>query len=204
MTGYAPYSEPNDRLGSANRYLIWRYDLQTGLYEQLTYGHNNTFINDVSADSRYLLFSTNEQDYTSLPHSSNSMYKLDLQSMAVDTLWERAKYINGATFLTTDAVDGIRSARNSFDNIGLNIKEGQISNTYDGQLFLYDPATRKAKALTKDFNPNVTSAQWNKFDGQIYMLTEDQDYQRVHTSAIRPTGKSAASTCRKTSFTITR
>ena len=58
--------EPNDRLpGFRNRYLIWRYDLQTGLYEQLTYGHNNTFINDVSADSRYLLFSTNEQDYTS-------------------------------------------------------------------------------------------------------------------------------------------
>ena len=57
----------------------------------------------------------------------------------------------------------------------------RISNTYDGQLFLYDPATRKAKALTKDFNPNVTSAQWNKFDGQIYMLTEDQDYQRVYT-----------------------
>lgn len=62
--------EPNDRLpGFRNRYFIWRYDLQTGLYEQLTYGHNNTFINDVSADSRYLLFSTSEQDYTSLPHS---------------------------------------------------------------------------------------------------------------------------------------
>ena len=37
--------EPNDRLpGFRNRYFIWRYDLQTGLYEQLTYGHNNTFI----------------------------------------------------------------------------------------------------------------------------------------------------------------
>ena len=174
--------EPNDRLpGFRNRYLIWRYDLQTGLYEQLTYGHNNTFINDVSADSRYLLFSTNEQDYTSLPHSSNSMYKLDLQSMAVDTLWERAKYINGATFSPDGKQLMVFGSGNAFDNIGLNIKEGQISNTYDGQLFLYDPATRKAKALTKDFNPNVTSAQWSKFDGQIYMLTEDQDYQRIYT-----------------------
>ena len=174
--------EPNDRLpGFRNRYFIWRYDLQTGLYEQLTYGHNNTFINDVSADSRYLLFSTSEQDYTSLPHSSNSMYKLDLQSMAVDTLWERAKYINGATFSPDGKQLMVFGSGNAFDNIGLNIKEGQISNTYDGQLFLYDPATRKAKALTKDFNPNVTSAQWNKFDGQIYMLTEDQDYQRVYT-----------------------
>ena len=117
--------EPNDRLpGFRNRYLIWRYDLQTGLYEQLTYGHNNTFINDVSADSRYLLFSTNEQDYTSLPHSSNSMYKLDLQSMAVDTLWERAKYINGATFSPDGKRLMVFGSGNAFDNIGLNIKEG--------------------------------------------------------------------------------
>ena len=109
------------------------------------------------------------------------MYKLDLQSMAVDTLWERAKYINGATFSPDGKRLMVFGSGNAFDNIGLNIKKGQISNTYDGQLFLYDPATRKAKALTKDFNPNVTSAQWNKFDGQIYMLTEDQDYQRVYT-----------------------
>ena len=113
--------EPNDRLpGFRNRYLIWRYDLQTGLYEQLTYGHNNTFINDVSADSRYLLFSTNEQDYTSLPHSSNSMYKLDLQSMAVDTLWERAKYINGATFSPDGKRLMVFGSGNAFDNIVLN------------------------------------------------------------------------------------
>ena len=101
--------------------------------------------------------------------------------MAVDTLWERAKYINGATFSPDGKQLMVFGSGNAFDNIGLNIKEGQISNTYDGQLFLYDPATRKAKALTKDFNPNVTSAQWSKFDGQIYMLTEDQDYQRIYT-----------------------
>ncbi len=174
--------EPNDRLpGFRDRYFIWRYDIQSGLYEQLTYGHNNTFIHDVSADSRYLLFSTSEQDYTSLPHSANSMYKLDLQTMAIDTLWERAKYINGANFSPDGKQLMVFGSGNAFDNIGLNIKEGQISNTYDGQLFLYDPATRKAKALTKDFNPNVTNAEWSKFDGQIYMLTEDQDYQRVYT-----------------------
>ena len=95
--------EPNDRLpGFRNRYFIWRYDLQSGLYEQLTFGHNSTYINDVSPDSRYLLFSTSETDYTSLPHSSNSLYKLDLQTMAVDTLWEHAKYVNGGTSLPTE------------------------------------------------------------------------------------------------------
>lgn len=174
--------EPNDRLpGFRNRYFIWRYDLQSGLYEQLTFGHNSTYINDVSPDSRYLLFSTSEQDYTSLPFSSNSLYKLDLQTMAVDTIWEKAKYVNGGSFSPDGKQLLVSGSGNAFGGIGLNIKEGQISNTYDGQLFLYDPATRKATALTKDFDPNVTSAVWNKYDGQIYMLTEDQDYLRIYT-----------------------
>lgn len=174
--------EPDDRIpGFRNRSFIWRYDLQNGLYEQLTFGHNSTYINDVSADSRYLLFSTSEQVYTSLPHSRNSLYKLDLITMAVDTIWEKAKYVNGGTFSPDGKQLLVTGSGDAFDGIGLNIKEGQISNTYDGQLFLYDPATKKAKALTKDFNPNVTGAVWNKYDGQIYMLTEDQDYQRVYT-----------------------
>lgn len=174
--------EPNDRLpGFRDRYFIWRYDLQTGLYEQLTFGHNSTYINDVSPDSRYLLFSTSQMDYTSLPHSSNSLYKLDLHTMAVDTLWENTKYVNGGSFSPDGKQLLVSGSGNAFDGIGLNIKEGQISNTYDGQLFLYDPATKKAKALTKDFNPNVSGAVWNKYDGQIYMLTEDQDYQRIYT-----------------------
>lgn len=174
--------EPNDRLpGFRDRYFIWRYDLQTGLYEQLTYGHNNTFINDISPDSRYLLFSTYDQDYTSLPHSRNSLYRLDLETMAIDTLWEKAKFVNNATYSPDGKQLLVSGSAEAFDGIGLNIKEGQISNSYDGQLFLYDPVTKQAKALTKNFNPSVNGAVWNKADGQIYMMTEDQDYKRIYT-----------------------
>lgn len=172
--------EPNDRLpGFRNRYFIWRYDLRNGLYEQLTFGHNSTYINDVSADSRYLLFSTSEQDYTRLPHSRNTLYKLDLQTMAVDTIWKSNPFVNGATFSPDGKQLLVTGSGEAFNGIGLNIKEGQLSNTYDGQLYLYNLASAKATALTKDFNPNVSGAVWNKFDGQIYMLTEDQDYQRI-------------------------
>lgn len=174
--------EPNDRWpGFRNRYFIWRYDLKNGLYEQLTYGHNNTYINDVSADSRYLLFSTSEQVYTSLPHSRNSLYKLDLLTMAIDTIWEGAKYVNGGSFSPDGKKLLVSGSGDAFDGIGLNIKEGQISNTYDGQLFIYDLASKKATALTKDFDPSVNGAVWNKYDGQIYMSTEDQDYKRIYT-----------------------
>lgn len=173
---------PNDRIpGYRNRSFIWRYDLSSGLFEQLTYGHNSTRLNDVSFDSRYLLFSTSEQVYTSLPHGRNSLYKLDLQTLEVDTLWEGKKYVSGAAFSPDAKQLMVFGSGNAFDNIGLNILDGQISNTYDNQLFLYDLTTRKAKALTKDFDPSVTGAVWSKNDKHIYILGEDKDYQRLFT-----------------------
>lgn len=173
--------EPNDRLpGFRDRSFIWRYSLRSGLYEQLTFGHNSTYINDISGDSRYLLFSTSERVYTSLPHSRNSLYRLDLQTLAVDTLWEKAPFVNQASFSPDSKQLLVSGAGAAFDNIGLNIREGQLCNTYDGRLYLYDPATKKATALMKDFDPNTIRAEWSRFDKQIYILTEDRDYQNLY------------------------
>lgn len=172
--------EPSDRLpGWRNRTFIHRYVLATGLFEQLTYGHNSTYINDVSADSRYLLFSTSESVLTSLPFSRNSLYKLDLQTITVDTLWEKAPYISQATFSPDGKQLLVAGSGDAFEGIGRNVKEGQISNSFDGQLFVYDLAGKKVKPLTKEFNPNVMGGVWNQYDKQIYFLAEDEDYQRV-------------------------
>lgn len=172
--------EPRDRLpGFRDRSFIWRYDLHTGLYEQLTFGYQSTYINDISADSRYLLFSVNDNVYTSLPHGRNSLYRMDLQTMAIDTIWEKKPYVNQAAFSPDGKQLLVAGSSDAFEGIGLNIKEGQLSNDYDGQLFLYNLANHKATPLTKDFNPNVIDAVWNRYDGQIYIQAEDQDYQRL-------------------------
>ncbi|MDL2256293.1 S9 family peptidase, partial [Parabacteroides sp. OttesenSCG-928-K15] len=172
---------PNDRVpGYRNRSFIWRYDLQSGLFRQLTYGHNTTRLNDVSADSRYLLFSTSDMVYTSLPHGRNSLYKLDMHTMEVDTIWEGEKYISSAAFSPDMKQLMVFGSGNAFGDIGLKIKEGQLSNTYDVQLFTYDLATRQAKALTKEFDPSVSNAVWHKRDNQIYIQAVNKDYQSLY------------------------
>ena len=173
--------DPKDRLpGYRDRSFIWRYDLKSGIYEQLTYGHRSTFLNDVSADGRYLLFSTSQDDYTNLSFSTSNMYKLDLQTLAVDTLWEKENEVNVASFSPDGKQLLVAGGGDAFKGVGLNIKKGQMSNAFDGQLFLYDLASRKASPLTKHFNPNVTSATWNRYDGQIYLVCEDEDYNRMY------------------------
>ncbi len=170
--------EPSDRLpGFRTRSLIWKLDLKTGLFEQLTYGYTNTYINDVSADSRYLLFTTSERVYTSRPHSRNSLYQMDLKTFEIDTIWESRPFVNRAVYSPDGKTLLVSGSADAFNGAGLNINEGQISNTYDGQLFLYDPATGKVTALTRDFDPSVGGAIWNKYDGMIYLTAEDKDYQ---------------------------
>jgi len=172
--------EPNDRLpGFRKRSLIWRYDLATGLYEQLTYGYHTTYINDVSQDSRFLLFSTTETVYTSRPHGRSSLYMLNLLTMEVDTVWEKAPYIGRTAFSPDGKQLMVLGAAEAFGGIGVNIAEDQISNSYDGQLFIYDLATKTAKPVSREFDPSVTGAAWNKYDKQIYLLAEDQDRQQI-------------------------
>ena len=172
--------EPNDRIaGFRNRYLIWRYDLKNSLYQQLTFGHHSTYIQDISSDGRYLLFGTSESDYTSVPFNHSSLYRLDLQTLGTETIWSEKRHVNRSLFSPNGKQLLVFGSGEAFDNIGLNIRKGQQSNHYDGQLFIYDIETKKAKALTKNFNPSVSTAVWNKADGKIYMSAEDEDRVRI-------------------------
>ncbi len=173
-------TEPGDRLPDfRKRSFIWRYTLATGLFEQLTFGHNSTLINDVSNDSRYLLFTTSKRVYTELPHFRSSIYKLDLHTLNVDTLWEDATYVSRAAFSPDGKELLIAGSGGAFDGIGLSIPGNQVPNSYNGELFTYNLQTHKIRSLTKDFNPSVVNAVWSRYDNQIYLLAEDEDYQRI-------------------------
>lgn len=172
---------PDDRQpGWRNRMFIHTYDLRTGLFQRLTYGHTSTHINDVSQDGRYLLFSCREPNLTERPFSRTYLYKMDLQTMQVDTLIKGEKFVRRAVFSPDGAQLLIDASGEAFDAIGLKIKEGQTSNTSDGQLFLYNIADKSIKPLTKDFDPSVDSYEWNVQDKQIYILAKDKDRVRLY------------------------
>lgn len=173
---------PDDRQpGWRNRTFIHRYDLRTGLFERLTYGHRSTMINDVSSDGRYLLFSCRESVLTERPFNRVTLYRMDMQTMQVDTILKSAKFVSRASFSPDNSRLLISGSGDAFDGIGLNIAEGQISNTSDGQLFIYNLADGQVTPLTKDFNPSIDRAIWNPFDKLIYAQAKDRDYVRVYT-----------------------
>ncbi len=172
---------PADRIdGYRTRSFLHRFDLRTGMLQRLTYGYRTTFLNDISKDSRYLLFTTRDIDYTQRPYSSTSLFRMELETLRTDTIWSDNRHAGSAKFSPDGKELLVSGSGDAFGGIGLNIAPGQIANSYDGQLFILNPEIRQARAVTRDFHPSVgRAAAWSE-DGRIYFTAEEGDYQRVY------------------------
>lgn len=174
--------EPDDRQpGWRNRSFIHRYDLRTGLYQRLTYGNQNTSIHDITQDGRYLLFGVSRRVLTEQPFSRSNVYRMDMQTLKVDTILHDMKYLSRGQFSPDGTQILFTGGPGAFEGIGLNILPEQWANSGDGQLFLYHLKEKRVTALTKEFDPSVDRALWNAQDNRIYLLAKDRDRVRMYT-----------------------
>lgn len=173
--------EPADRQpGWRNRTFMHKYDLNTGVFQRLTYGYQSTMVNDISQDGRYILFSVRESILTERPFYQASLYKMDVRTGEVETILKGAKFVSRAQFSPDGNQLLISGSPEAFDGIGLNVKPGQIANSGEGQVFLYNLPDNKIIPLTKYFNPAVDRAIWSMADKQIYLMAKDRDYVRMY------------------------
>lgn len=162
------------------RYTLAKYDLKTGVYQPLTFGNRSTYLYDISHDSQYILIGSSQTDYTKRPFSSNNLYRLNLTTFAIDTLYENEPYANSAQFSPDDTQLLITGAPEAFGKVGLNIGKEPIANSYDNQLFIFDIKTKKVTPITKNFDPSIESAVWNSADQNIYMRVVDKDCNSIY------------------------
>lgn len=171
---------PEDRQpGYRTRSGLALYDLKTGLYRPLTFGHKNVSLQDISPDASKLLVMDMRNRFEKRPTSVFSLYELDLNTMKADTLvWEDG-FINGASYSPDGSRILISGSPEALNGIGKNVPEGRIPSMTDIQLFILDKNTGKVDAITKDFNPSVGEFIWHKPSGNIYFVAEDKDMQNL-------------------------
>lgn len=167
--------------GYTNRSFIYKYDLSTGLSQQLTYGSRTTWLSDISQDSRYILFSISKETITERPFSKSSLFRLDLETMKLDTVWVDEAFASRGTFSPDGKKILIQGSGEAFGGIGLNVDEGQIANTYNTLAFIMDLDTKRVDPITKDFDPSIDNAFWNKKDNMIYFRTTDKDCVNMYS-----------------------
>ena len=177
--------EPDDRQpGWRSRSYLAKFDLVSGVLQPLTFGYHNVYLNDISADSRYLLIGKSEERLTKRPTTLNSYYRLNLNDMSVETLIEKGEFLNSAQFSPDGKSILVSASPEAFNGIGKNVEEGQTPSMIDTQLYLMTLSDKKVRPLTRDFNPNVLSTEWSKVDGNIYFTAEDKDC--VHLFQLNP------------------
>ena len=104
-----------------------------------------------------------------------SLLRMDLKTMAVDTLAADDGFIANAEFNTDGSKVAVVGSPEAFNKIGQVLPEGRIANMYDHQLYVIDVATKQVKPLTKDFAPSVNQIDWGAADGKIYITADDKD-----------------------------
>ena len=172
---------PDDRIpGARNRYYLVKYDLATGLSERLTFGSHSVYLNDISPDGTKLLCTAHKPNITQCPFSLNSVFQLDLATLKTDTLVKWDAYLNGASYSPDGTQLLLTGSPSAFAGIGKNCGDLPIANDFDVQAFLMDLSTEEVTPITRDFNPAIINAAWNRADGCIYFNTTDKDCQHIY------------------------
>ena len=175
-----------DRQGHfRHRNFLYKFNLESGAHKRLTYGNLTTSLQDISPDSKRILFSQSYPDYTERPFSRQNMYILDIQTLDLKTLWEDERFSVRAYFSPNGNYLLATGGPSAFDGAGKNVPEGTIPNNYDTQAFIYKLKDGSINAFTRDFYPSIASVYWHKPDNMIYMVTVDEDFRRLYRYDVR-------------------
>jgi dipeptidyl aminopeptidase/acylaminoacyl peptidase len=175
---------PEDRQeGYMDRRYLYKYDLATGVNRRLTYGKRTTSLDDISRDSRYLLFTVSDEQITERPFSKSTLLMMDVESLKVDTLWKDEKYAYSAQFSPNGQKILILGSPEAFNGIALNIPPEMTANSYDYEAFIMNIADRRVEQLSKNFDPAIDRMTWHS-DDEVYMTVSEADYESVYKYSV--------------------
>ena len=166
--------EPDDRqTGWRSRNGLAKYDLKSGLLQPLTYGSHDIWLTDVTQDGKELLIMKKESRLTERPTSVFSLYRLNVETLKLDTVIVRDGFISGARY----APDGIlvSGTPECLGGVGNVVSEGMTPSMTDNQLYLVSYDGKSVEPLTKQFDPNVSYVDYSPSDGLFYFTAEDRD-----------------------------
>ncbi len=172
---------PDDRQpGWRRRSYPAKYDLRDGSMQRLVYGYNNAYISDISADGKKALLQVSRARLTKRPTTLSYLYLLDMETLQAETLVDGDGFMGSAQFSPDGKEVLLSGSPEAFDRIGMNVDPGQTPSLTDQQLYIMDLSSKKIRPMTKDFDPNVQSANWNRHDGKVYFTAENLDFYSLY------------------------
>jgi len=150
-----------------------------GVTRRITAGEHSSSIYNVHPTSASLLIGRSYEDLSQRPYDTNELIMLDLDDQSVEVMF-KDPWLRGARWSPDGKKILVIGGPSSFDGIGSNLPEGAIPNDYDTQAFIFDPKTKTADPITRDFKPTIDAAYWPKPGGNIYFVVEEGEYRNLY------------------------
>ena len=160
-----------------NRTFLYKITVPGGVKYRLTAGKLTTNLEGISPGGQYLLFTRETEDYTRRPYGITHLFRLNLKTMKLDTVWSGG-WFDSAVWSPDGAALLLKGGPSMFGETGKNLPKSLIPNEYDSQLYQLDLRNKKVTPLTRNFNPDVISASWRK-NGDIFLTAIDGEYRRL-------------------------
>lgn len=179
------YSAPSDqwtrvenlsdrRPGYRDRSYLYLYKFDANVITRITAGHHNCELQGRSLDGKRILVATQDIDYSQPEYVSCNLYDINLETSEVATVFEKEPCGFNCDYSPDCKKILILAGPNFKNNLGSALPQDVIPNSFDRQLYIMDVATKEIEAVSKNFDPSITMAQWGG-DGRIYLLAENRD-----------------------------
>ena len=169
--------EMDDRQpGWRKRSYLSKYDIATGLTQRMTFGHQNTYLEDISSDGTKLLIGTSYSRLSKRPTEVGDAIVMNAKTFKADTLFIGEGFLGGGSFSPDGSQIIFMGTPEAFNRIGCQLPADRTPSMTEYELFLYDIASKKVTPMTKEFDPSVSSFDWSWSDGMVYFSAEDRDY----------------------------
>jgi dipeptidyl aminopeptidase/acylaminoacyl peptidase/thiol-disulfide isomerase/thioredoxin len=150
-----------------------------GMTRRITAGEHSTHVHDVHPRSGSLLIGRSYEDLSERPYDTNELVVLDLDDQSAEIILTDP-WLRGAVWSPDGEKILVTAGPSSFGGIGSNVPEGTVPNDYDTQAFIFDPETRTADPITRDFAPSIEASYWPKPGGNIYFVVEEGEYRNLY------------------------
>ncbi|CAM4110869.1 alpha/beta hydrolase family protein [Pseudoalteromonas byunsanensis] len=155
---------------------VFLLDLNSSLINALTEGKLSHRLEDYNAHRNTILVSRNPQDYTAPPHMLTELLEINL-SDSKQTLLGQYRTFRKASY----AKDGIYlvAGPDFVGGLGRALPQDMLANNYDGQLYWMDLNGSNHKALSKKFDPSITTIDVLK-SNDVLLKVNDEDRQQLY------------------------
>ncbi len=172
------------RSGALNKTSLYIASVPRGFVRKMTTGEHGAYIYDIHPDGQSLLIGRNFEDLADRPYSRTEMYLLNIADQSTELLW-MGGWLSSAAWSPDGKKILATGGPLAFGDIGRDVPEGTIPNSYDTQAYIFDPATGEAESITKDFDPSVAAVYWPGPGKYIYIAAGETEFVRLYRYDIK-------------------